>query len=188
MNKMVNTFMKGYLWAKRQSVRNIQRSPLEMQGLWFKHILTEGVKTTYGQEHGLTLGDTPESFSEKLPITTYESLYPYIERMMHGESDVLWPGVITNYSQSSGTTNDRSKYIPVSDENLEDCHIKGFTNALSLLYDCAPDADVFTGKCMTLGGSMRRFEKHPQTIIGDVSAIILENMPCLLYTSPSPRD
>src|SRR5690606_12339126 len=89
----------------------------------------------------------------KVPLQDYESLYPWIERMMKGEQRLLWPGEISWFAKSSGTTSTRSKFIPVSADSLEDCHYKGFKDLLSLHCNNFPDCQVFKGKTLMMGGS-----------------------------------
>ena len=97
--------------------------------------------------------------------------------MMKGESDVLWNGRVKWFSKSSGTTSEKSKFIPVSKENLNQCHIKGNWDAMTFFYDQRSDARQFECKSIVMGGSMSRYPDHSKTLIGDVSAIMMHNMP-----------
>jgi hypothetical protein len=116
---------------------------------------------------------------DHVPLQDYESLFPYIDRMMHGEENVLWEGVVKWYSKSSGTTSHKSKFIPVSKVNLNECHIKGSWNTMALLYNNYPDLEIFAEKNLVISGSVKPFEEHPETMRGDISAIMVSNMPII---------
>ena len=108
---------------------------------------------------------------------------PYIERMRKLEENVLWPGKVDMYSKSSGTTSGKSKYIPVTREYLEANHIQGASDTLSILYNQFPQLGLFDGKNMIIGGSIEKLANYPGILSGDISALLIHNMPCLLYTS-----
>jgi hypothetical protein len=118
-----------------------------------------------------------QDFKDRLPICDYEDVKDDINRMMHGVSDVLWPGVVSWYAKSSGTTHDKSKFIPVSRQNLKHCHVKGFWDSLSVLYNNYPDAKIFEYNNLVLGGTLYDFEPNPSTKFGDISAILIHEMP-----------
>ena len=93
------------------------------------------------------------AFKEAVPVHEYDDMKPYIERIMNGEQNVLWNTPIYWFAKSSGTTSDKSKFIPVSDESLEDCHFKAAKDVLTLYYNFNPDSELFTGKGLVIGGS-----------------------------------
>lgn len=134
-------------------------------------------QTEWGRKYGFQNLRSPEEFARRVPVQDYEGLKPYIKRMMHGERDVLWPGRVRWFSKSSGTTGDKSKFIPVPGINLRQCHIMGNRDAMALYYHRRPDATVFAHKAMIMGGSLERFSPFPATIFGDVSAIMIEHIP-----------
>ena len=119
------------------------------------------------------------NFGRRVPIHTYEKTFPYIERLMKGEQNILWPSEIKWFSKSSGTTNARSKFIPVSQEALEDCHFKGGKDLLSIYVNNYPDTKLFDGKGLAVGGSHQINELDPSasSYYGDVSAVIMQNLP-----------
>ncbi|MBV6645996.1 MAG: GH3 auxin-responsive promoter family protein, partial [Cyclobacteriaceae bacterium] len=118
-------------------------------------------------------------FRQQVPVVTYEDVFPYIDRLMKGEQNVLWPTEIRWFAKSSGTTNARSKFIPVTAEALEDCHFKGGKDMLSLYFNNHPDSKMFTGKSLVIGGShqVNQFSSNPKSYYGDVSAVLLKNLP-----------
>ncbi|MDP5139861.1 MAG: GH3 auxin-responsive promoter family protein, partial [Spirosomaceae bacterium] len=129
---------------------------------------------------------TIRDFQEAVPISTYESLYPYIERALRGEGNVLWPSEIEWFSVSSGTTNARSKYIPVSKESLEECHYRGGKDVMTIYFENNPESALFDGKGLSIGGSLKQnpFDNHTQ--VGDVSAVIMQNLPSWAQFIRSP--
>ena len=140
------------------------------------HLLTKAKDTEYGREHifAATRGD--EEFVKNTPVNTYEELKGDIDRMRHGESDVLWPGRVKWYAKSSGTTNDKSKFIPVSPDGLKQVHYKGGTDAVVLYMRNNPKSRMFSGKGLILGGSHAPNYNLPGSLVGDLSAILIENI------------
>lgn len=136
-------------------------------------------QTEYGRKYRFKSIDSYEQFKEQIPIVAYEDLSPYIERCMKGEQNVLWPTEVKWFAKSSGTTNDRSKFIPVTDEALEDCHMKGGKDMLSIYVNNYPESRMFTGKSLVIGGSQQinQMDQNGKSRYGDVSAVILKNLP-----------
>ena len=120
--------------------------PLALQEQGFQALLAEGRLTEWGKKYGYEEIRNAEQYHRNVPISTYEELFPYIDRMMHGEQQVLWPSQISWFSKSSGTTNARSKFIPVSQESLDDCHIMGGKDMITLLVHNNPETKIFEGK------------------------------------------
>lgn len=118
-----------------------------------------------------------EDFRKQVPISAYDDIKHDIKRMMHGEQDVLWPGKVTWFSKSSGTTSDKSKFIPVSNQSLKHCHVKGFWDSLAILYHHHPEAKIFEHNNLVVGGSLYEFGPHKETRFGDISAILIHEMP-----------
>lgn len=153
--------------------------PHEVQGALWKQLMEATRHTVWGKKYDYRSIKKPETFAERIPVQDYDALKPYIQRMMHGEKDVLWGGHVRWYSKSSGTTSDKSKFIPVSDKNLKECHIKGTWDTMTLFYHNRLDARQFELKSMIMGGSLSSFEPYPRTMIGDVSAIMIQQMPLI---------
>lgn len=153
--------------------------PHEVQEELFKKLITTARNTEYGRTHGFADVHTTEQFRRLIPIVSYEDISPYIERNMEGEQNLLWPSDVKWFAKSSGTTNARSKFIPVSYEALEDCHFKGGKDMLSLYCNNYPDTKMFSGKGLTIGGSQQinQFDTNEESFYGDVSAVIMSNLP-----------
>lgn len=169
-------------WVMKQRIHQIElfkKYPHDVQDELLKKLLTTARSTEFGKKYEFSSIDTYEKFRERIPVSTYEQTYPYIERLMRGEQNILWPSEIKWFSKSSGTTNARSKFIPVSPEALEDCHFKGGKDMLSLYVNSYPDTKMFDGKGLGVGGSYQLNEHDPSatSYYGDVSAVIMQNLP-----------
>lgn len=146
------------------------------QEVW--RMLMEKLRTTeYGRRHGAGHVLTYEAFCRNFPVVEYAQLHDYIERMRHGERNVLWPGVVKWFAKSSGTTGHQSKYIPVTDDVLQKCHYRGGYDLLSYYVRNNPGTRFYLGKGLTLGGSHRVEESTGLSKEGDLSAILLQNIP-----------
>jgi hypothetical protein len=133
--------------------------------------------TVFGIEHNFSEIKSIEKFQREVPIVDYEGVKQYIERLRKGENNVLWPGEIRWFAKSSGTTSDKSKFIPVSKNALDECHFRGGKDVLALYTDYYPETEIFTGKGLTLGGSHQVDNFNNQSYYGDLSAILIENIP-----------
>jgi len=153
--------------------------PNEVQEELFKKLLYTARSTEFGLRYDFGSIQSYEQFKERIPVQTYENIFPNIERMMRGEQNILWPSEIKWFSKSSGTTNARSKFIPVSQEALEDCHFKGGKDLLSIYVNNFPETKLFNGKGLAVGGSHQINELDPTatSYYGDVSAVIMRNLP-----------
>ncbi len=173
----INYFMRAYLKLRyRQLWKSTLQPSAVQQNQWYQ-LLQKARLTAWGKKWGIDQIHTTEDYKKAIPLSEYEDLKPFIERMMYGEPDVLWPGKVNRFSKSSGTTGSKSKFIPVTAPNLRQTHIRGAWDAMALIYHAHPDARNFADKSMLMGGSLSRFEHYPKTLIGDVSAIMISNMP-----------
>jgi hypothetical protein len=177
MRKFVNRLFKEYYKHRIKRVQKYLESPHEVQHTVWKQLMNTAKNTEWGKQYDFKSLKTQQQFSERIPIQDYESLKPFIERMMHGERDVLWHGEVRWFSKSSGTTSDKSKFIPVSTENLKQCHIRGTWDTMTFFYNQRPDARQFECKSLLMGGSLNSFAPHPRTTFGDVSAVMIQHMP-----------
>lgn len=150
--------------------------PHDVQDELFGNLIADAQDTEWGKKHDYKSIRNQEDFKKRVPIQDYDSLKPYIERMLKGEQNILWGSEIKWFAKSSGTTNDRSKFIPVSQESLEECHYKGGKDLLSIYCNNRPDAQIFSGKVLTLGGS-HQVTQNGETSYGDLSAVLLKNLP-----------
>jgi hypothetical protein len=166
-------------WVMKKRIHQIdlfRRHPVQMQDEVFRSLVEKGRYSQFGEEHGFKSIYNYLDFCKNIPIRTYEELFPYIEKIRIGEKDVLWPGEVKWFAKSSGTTNNKSKYIPISIDSLEDCHFKGGKDMLSLYCNSFPNTNVYNGKGLMLGGSQEKDSLHSFTD-GDLSAILINNFP-----------
>lgn len=183
---ILNSFIS---WIMKQRIHQIElfmKYPNEVQNDWFKKLIESGQSTEYGRRHGFDSIKTPADFANNVPINDYESLKADIERVRHGEQGILWPTEVRWFAKSSGTTADKSKFIPVSLESLEECHFKGGKDMLSIYCNNYPETKIFSGRGLTLGGSHQVTEFENSTFYGDLSAILMENLPFWVHLIRTP--
>lgn len=177
MRKMTNTLFRHYLRFRMRHVRRYMSDPHGVQRYWLERLLLTARDTEWGKKYSFRSIKSHRQFANRIPIQGYDSLKPYIERMMLGERAVLWPGRVRYYSKSSGTTNDKSKFIPVSRQNLKFCHIGGTWDTTTFFYDKHPEAELFRRRSMLMGGHLKPYEAYSKSFVGDVSAVMLDRMP-----------
>ena len=153
--------------------------PNEVQNELLPWLTYRARNTKFGKEYGFEEIKSYNEFKNRVPLHSYEEIYPYIDQLLKGEQNILWPTEIRWFAKSSGTTNDRSKFIPVSDQALEDCHFKGGKDLLSIYLHNNPESRLFTGKNLSIGGSQQvnQFDNNSNSYYGDVSAVIMKNLP-----------
>ena len=186
MLTLTNVLIKPYLRHHLSALHEAIDRPIETQNAVLKHLLRAASDTEWGRAHGYASINTLETFQERVPVNDYDALKPYIDRMMRGEANILWRGKTNRFAKSSGTTHDKSKFIPVTQENLATCHLKGPKATLACWYREHPNSRLFAGKGLIMGGSLSAFDDHPQTTIGDVSALMMQQMPWLAKFVQSP--
>ncbi len=159
--------------------------PNEVQEELVMKLIRSAENTQVGQQYGFESIKSYATFSERVPVSTYEELEPLIQQTRNGAQNVFWPTPIKWFAKSSGTTNAKSKFIPVSKEALEDCHYKGSKDLLCLYLNNNENSEMFLGKSLRLGGSSQIYENN-NTFFGDLSAILIENMPIWAEFSSTP--
>jgi hypothetical protein len=161
------------LWQIEQWIQN----PVAVQREVLQHLVTSAQYTEFGRKYEFSKLFTIKEFKQAVPIQEYDEIKPYILRMMDGEQNLLWNTPVYWFAKSSGTTSDKSKFIPVSDESLHDCHFKGAKDVLTLYYHFNPDSDLLTGKGLVIGGSHNISQVNEDVHYGDLSAVLLQNSP-----------
>lgn len=152
-----------------------------------RHLTSKAERTEWGREHGFASLRTYEDFAASSPVNTYEDLKLAIDRMRQGERDVLWPGQVRWYAKSSGTTNDKSKFIPVSQDGLRDTHYAGGRDAVAWYLGNNSHSRIFDGKALILGGSHASNYNLKNSLVGDLSAILIENINPLVNLVRVPK-
>jgi GH3 auxin-responsive promoter len=167
-------------WLNVKRIYNIdlfRKYPYNVQKETFSKLVSFAAETDWGLKYNYHDDMSIKEFQEKVPVQTYDDIKPYVERLRNGEQNLLWPTEIRWFAKSSGTTNDKSKFIPVSNESLEDCHFRGSKDVLALYTHNYPETNVLKGKALTLGGSHQINNFSNQSYYGDLSAILIENLP-----------
>ncbi len=177
-------------WVLKQRIHQIElfvKYPHEVQEELLLHLIRSAEDTVFGQKFDFDSIKSYATFSERIPISTYEELEPMIEQTRKGYQNVFWNTPIKWFAKSSGTTNAKSKFIPVSSEALEDCHYKGSKDLLCMYLNNNENSEMFLGKSLRLGGSSQIYENN-NTFFGDLSAILIENMPIWAEFSSTPSN
>lgn len=177
---------KLYFARRAKAIENYVGHAEELQMHVLRYLVHAAAKTEWGTEHGYSEIQTYEDFTTHVGINTYEELKGYIQRMREGHRDVLWRGRINWFAKSSGTTNDKSKFIPVSKEGLKNVHYLGGTDCVASYLKINPKSRLFAGKSLILGGSHAPNLNTPNSLVGDLSAILIENVPSLVNLTRIP--
>jgi GH3 auxin-responsive promoter len=176
-------------WFLKQRIHQIElflKYPHEVQEELLMSLIRSSEATIFGQQHDFESIKSYKTFSDRVPVATYEELEPMIERTRKGEQNVFWHEPIKWFAKSSGTTNAKSKFIPVSESALENCHYKGSKDLLCMYLNNNENSEMFLGKSLRLGGSSQIYENN-NTSFGDLSAILIENMPIWAEFSSTPN-
>lgn len=185
---LLNSFISWFIKKRVHQIELFRKYPHEVQQEWLKRLLSNAEDTEWGQNYEFKSIETPDQFRNRIPINDYDSLKKDIERTRNGEQNILWGTEIRFFAKSSGTTSDKSKYIPVSDEALEDCHYKAGKDLLSIYYNNHPDASIFDGMGLVMGGSQNITEINNSSYYdGDLSAILLQNLPFWVQLLRTPN-
>ena len=182
---IINSFAS---WVLKQRIHQIElflKYPNEVQEELLTNLISAARDTVIGQEYDFASIKSYATFAERIPIACYEDIHPLIERTRSGEQNLFWGTPIKWFAKSSRTTNAKSKFIPVSSSALEDCHYKGSKDLLCLYLNNNENSELFKGKSLRLGGSSQIYEDN-NTFFGDLSAILIENMPIWAEFSSTP--
>ncbi len=172
------TSLVNWFNIKRISQINLfKQYPFNVQQDIFNQLIAKAIHTNWGDQHDFEGIQNIKDFQDRVPLQHYEDVKPYIDRLREGEEDLLWPGEIKWFAKSSGTTSNKSKFIPVSKDSLEKCHFRGGKDVLAIYTNIYPESKIFKGKGLTLGGSHKIDNYSNQSMYGDLSAILIENLP-----------
>ncbi|MDL2243501.1 GH3 auxin-responsive promoter family protein [Bacteroidales bacterium OttesenSCG-928-J19] len=185
---IIHTIARKYFTPYREEIDYFIEKPHQIQEKVFRYLLESGKQTQYGKEHGFDKIRTQEEFSRQVPIMRYEELKPYIEQIIcDKKKNVLWNKPVRWFAMSSGTTKDKSKYIPVTKESLKDSHYKCGKHMISLYLNAYPESDFYLGKTMVLGGSKQMNLIGDDIFTGDVSAILMKHLPWWAKSRRTPE-
>ncbi len=174
---LINTIVSWFNTKRLSEIEFTKEHPVETQNEVLAKLLDTAKNTEWGQKYDFQSINSLNKFKERLPIQTYEDIDSYVDRLRKGEQNIFWPSEIKWFAKSSGTTNSKSKFIPISKEALECCHFRGGKDILTLYTSQFPDTGVFRGKGLTLGGSHQINNLSNESYYGDLSAILIQNLP-----------
>lgn len=187
--EFINSIASWVLKKRFHEVELFMKYPIEVQHELFNHLIGTAKNTEFGKEHGFESIKNVADFRRNVPVRDYTAMYPYIEKVMRGRQNVVWPTEIKWFAKSSGTTSSRSKFIPVSKEALEGCHYKGGKDTMAIYFHNFPETKLFTGKSLIIGGSQQvnKMDKSDTSYYGDVSAVLMKNMPFWAQFARTPK-
>ncbi|MEZ5012942.1 MAG: GH3 auxin-responsive promoter family protein [Chitinophagales bacterium] len=167
-------------------IQKVCGDPVAAQQQMFRMLIDNGRNTEWGRTYDYASIRTFSDLQNRFPVQDYDSLKPHIERIMHGEQNILWNAPITWFAKSSGTTSDKSKFIPVSKDALDACHYRGGRDVLAMYLHNNPESKIFSGKTLVMGGSHQISAFNQFARYGDVSAVMMQNMPWLAKYAMTP--
>ena len=182
-------FNSIFSWIIKKRIHQIdlfKQHPIDVQFDVFEQLITTAKDTEFGKQHKFKSIHSYKEFKNNIPLQSYEDIRPYVNRLKQGEQNLLWPTEIKWFAKSSGTSGDKSKFIPVSKEALTDSHYQGGKDLLALYYSNHPKTKLFNGKHLILGGSAQINYINNKSYFGDLSAIIVKNLPwwCEIRRTP----
>ena len=183
---LVNKVMEILMKKRMHQIENFIKYPIETQENTLFNNLSKARNTEYGNLYKFNEIDNLREFQSRVPLVTYEEFEPYIEKARRGIADVSWEGKIKWFAKSSGTTNAKSKFIPISDVSLEDCHYSAGKMMFAIYLNNHPDTEIFKNKNLRLGGSSEIYQEY-DTLFGDLSAILIDNLPFYAELRNSPN-
>ena len=180
-----NSVASFFLKRRISQIELFKDYPIEVQQEVLRKMIVYSIDTEIGKKYDFKTIRHYNDFKERIPTVTYEEIYKDIERNRKGEQNIFWRTPIKWFAKSSGTTNAKSKFIPISYESLEDCHYKAGKDMLSLYFNNNVNSQLLVGKCLRLGGSREIYENN-DSYYGDLSAIMIDNLPFWAELSSTP--
>lgn len=184
---IINSIASWILKKRIHQIELFTKYPIEVQEEILFGLLRSAENTVLGKKYEYSSIKNYTTFNERIPVSTYEELEPYIEQTRQGAQNIFWNSNIKYFAKSSGTTNAKSKFIPVSSEALDNNHYKASKDLLCMYLNNNEDSQLFTGKSLRLGGSKELYENN-NTFFGDLSAILIDNMPMWAEFSSTPSN
>ena len=182
---IINSIVSWILKKRIHQIELFMKYPHEVQNELLLNLIQRAKYTEIGKKYDFSSVLTYEQFADRVPVAAYEAIEPLIERSRKGETNIYWPEPIKFFAKSSGTTNAKSKFIPVSSDALENCHYKAGKDMLCLYLNNNEESQLFTGKSLRLGGSKQLYEDN-NTVFGDLSAILIDNLPLWAELGSTP--
>ena len=184
---LLNSILSWVSVKRLQQINWYKTYPQDIQNELLLQLINDAKETVWGKKCKYAAITSIEDFQKQVPLNHYEDIQPYIERIRNGEQDVLWHTPIKWFAKSSGTTNDKSKFIPVSKESLENCHFRGGRDSVLIYNHMYPDSNMWKGKSLALGGSHQISKYSMDSYFGDLSAILIQNLPFWAHFYRTPE-
>jgi len=184
---IINSLLSWYFRSRIKQVEFFMQNPEEVQRNKLMELIRTAENTEWGKKYGYKSILKEDEFKNRVPVNNYDSLKPFIERNMKGEQNVLWPSEIKWFAKSSGTTADRSKFIPVSFETMDECHFNAGRDVLTLYCNQKENTQLFDGKGLVIGGSHQVNRMNEEVFYGDLSAVIMQNLPFWVHFLRTPE-
>ena len=183
----INTVASWMLKKRMHQIELFVKYPIDVQNEELKKLVQQAKNTEFGKKYDFSSIDNYQTFSERVPSFTYEEFFPTIKKTINGQQNIFWSENIKWFAQSSGTTNSKSKFIPVSNSSLDNCHFKGGKDMLCLYLNNNENSNMFLGKSLRLGGSRKIYENN-DNYFGDLSAILIDNLPIWAELISTPNN
>jgi hypothetical protein len=175
--KLLSPAISSLARMRHWRIKAWKNNPFDAQREVLQELVTSAQYTEFGRKYGFTNLFNVKDFKAAVPVHEYDDMKPYIERIMQGEQEILWNTPVYWFAKSSGTTSDKSKFIPISNESLEDGHYKASKDVLCMYYQFKPDSALLTGKGLVIGGSHSINPVNHEAHYGDLSAVLFQNSP-----------
>ncbi|HLU17293.1 MAG TPA: GH3 auxin-responsive promoter family protein [Edaphocola sp.] len=179
--------IKQIMKLRLNAVDNFMLNPIDTQKTVFNALIGSARFTEFGKQYNFDNLSSIRDFKNAVPVSDYDDLKPYIQRILDGEQNILWNSPISWFAKSSGTTSDKSKFIPVSKETLDETHYRAGKDVLGLYVRMHNDTQLFEGKCLAIGGSHQINQMNAESYYGDLSAVMLQNMPLIGQVMRAPE-
>ena len=184
-----NIFNSIISWVIKKRIHRINKfikEPIKSQDKLLKNLIQKSKNTIWGKKYHYDKINNYHDFQQTVPVQSYNDIKVYIDLIKSGEGNVLWPKKVLSFAKSSGTTNTRSKFIPITKDSLNNCHLKAGQDLLSIYVNQFPETKIFSGKNLMIGGS-NELEKNSKIIIGDLSSILIDNLPIWTQLIRTPK-
>lgn len=182
----INSLISLAFKPRLEEINNFKNNPSAVSQRIFFELLEKGMETAWGREYGYgeiikkkNFSEAYQLFKKQVPLSTYDDIHPWINKIIQGKKNILWPGETKWFAKSSGTTSDKSKFIPVTAESLETCHYQAGKDLVALYLENHPKSNICVGKTLSVGGTYRSDEENNNILCGDLSAILMDNLPFL---------
>ena len=185
--KLIHVGVREFMRHRMRHIHRVRTRGLEAQEKVFKYLLRKAKNTEYGKEHSFSDIRNYEQYKKRVPTTTYEDFFPYIDRLMKGERHLTWPTPPLAFSRTSGTTNDHSKYVPFTKEAFANCHARGAKDLLASYLDNHPESRLMQGFNLILPGSAGTQDSTHKALVGDLSALMCLHMPLWMAITVRPK-